>query len=73
MDLTAHKTELWTTGITVLPNVLSSAEVLELQSKLEKPFIKQISHLRLKPENDEKLQCLFDADMERYLAAAKLA
>ena len=73
MDLTAHKTELWTTGITVLPNVLSSAEVLELQSKLEKPFSEQISHLRLKPENDEKLQCLFDADMERYLAAAKLA
>jgi len=73
LDLTAHKTELWTTGITVLPNVLSSGEVLELQSKLEEPFSKQISYLRLKPENNHKLQCLFDADTERYLAAAKLA
>ncbi len=73
MDLTAHKTELWTTGITVLPNVLSSTGVLELQSKLEEPFSKQISYLRLKPENNQKLQCLFNADIERYLAAAKLA
>ena len=72
MDLTAHKTELWTTGITVLPNVLSSTGVLELQSKLEEPFSKQISYLRLKPENNQKLQCLFDADIKRYLAAAKL-
>ena len=73
MGITAHKKDLWTTGITVLPNVLSSAEVSHLQSKLEEPFNAQISYLRLKPENNQKLQCLFDADMERYFAAAKLA
>ena len=73
MGITAHKKDLWTTGITVLPNVLSSAEVSHLQSKLEEPFNAQISYLRLKPKNNQKLQCLFDADMERYFAAAKLA
>ena len=73
MDFTSYKSELWTSGITVLPNVLSSAEISELLIKLEEPFNQQISHLGLTPPSNRKLECLFSADMARYLAAAKLA